>query len=663
MRANLLVTAIATTVVLVAGVGAASGAYQRPGKTHLVSISSSGRQGEVGCSGFLSNNNPSALRSYQPSISGSGRWVAFASCVQDLVTDDDNGSMDIFVHDMKTRKTQMISRDVRGLPLTDPTCSGFGASMAPTISETGRFIAYQTCYKNSPADVNSSPDVYVYDRRTRKTTLVSAAAPIALSQQLAAGTSYDPAISANGRYVTFTSTASNLIEEHVEPGHHVYVRDLWKGTTELVDGTPTNGSLVETLERTLGSGYDSGCPSINTTGRYISFASDSPNLVSGDTNRSVDVFLKDLKTGKLSRVSVASDGSQGKTALPAPIVTPCFFHFSSVSRDGRLVSFESSFENLVPNDTNGKVGQGEDVFVRDLGRHRTERVSVASSGEQHWWGRGSVDQTLSGRYVAMEELNGDFDECSPQGCYSGVFVYDRKLGYAAIASPTLDGSASGAITRISISANGKRVAFDSSSSEMVKEDTDGWASDVFTRDFGVELGVGHLVASGRARNLWLAGAARFARTGTVWIDDADSDAISSGAELLGARVTYRPLEEEDIFLVLELEHMPQVLPGVVSPIFYGLQFETWGKSYEVRATSLAEGTFGLFYCTNDLLGCTKVADLRGGYGTTGMRVVFSLPLEEIGLENGGRLSGVRAFSAFGTFQTGATKILDTVTLK
>jgi hypothetical protein len=85
-------------------------------------------------------------------------------------------------------------------------------------------------------------------------------------------------------------------------------------------------------------------------------------------------------------------------------------------------------------------------------------------------------------------------------------------------------------------------------------------------------------------------------------------------------------------------------------------------SYEVRARSLLGGTFGLFDCTDSPI-CTKVADLRGGYGTTGERVVFSLPLDLIGLEGGGTLSDVEAYSALGSYLTGPTKVLDTVRIR
>ena len=115
-----------------------------------------------------------------------------------------------------------------------------------------------------------------------------------------------------------------------------------------------------------------------------------------------------------------------------------------------------------------------------------------------------------------------------------------------------------------------------------------------------------------------------------------------------------------MYVEIELEHMPKVLPGV-SPTVYGLRFNVEDKSYEVRATSLLGGTFGLFDCTGSPI-CTKIADLRGGYGSTGERVVFSLPLAEIGLDGGGELSNVEAFSAIGSFYMGSQRTLDTVSL-
>lgn len=166
---------------------------------------------------------------------------------------------------------------------------------------------------------------------------------------------------------------------------------------------------------------------------------------------------------------------------------------------------------------------------------------------------------------------------------------------------------------------------------------------------------------GSAPAVSLGGNKVFAKFGFVELSDENDPALMShlSDDLYGASFAYRP-EYEDLFAAIELDDMPPVLPGVLSPIFYGLRFDVGGKSYEVRATSLLGGTFGLFDCTGLRPTCTKIADLSGGYGTTGMRVVFSLPLEAIGLEDGGELSNVEAYSALGSYFTGPSKILDTV---
>lgn len=144
------------------------------------------------------------------------------------------------------------------------------------------------------------------------------------------------------------------------------------------------------------------------------------------------------------------------------------------------------------------------------------------------------------------------------------------------------------------------------------------------------------------------------------MDDVHAALTNQGANLYGASLAYRPMPT--CSRRFELEYMPTVLPGI-SPIFYGLRVEVEGKSYQVRATSTLGRTFGLFDCTGSRPVCSKVATLRGGYGTTGMRVVFSLPLDEIGLQEGGKLKDVEAYSALGSYLSGASKILDSVRIK
>jgi Tol biopolymer transport system component len=173
----------------------------------------------------------------------------------------------------------------------------------------------------------------------------------------AAGTQKGLGVSAHGRYVVFTSDASNLVSNDTNHQRNVFVRDVVSGRTTLVSvgagGVPSNGESRE--------------GSISADGRYVAFTSFASNLVPGDTNGEGDVFLHDLKTGRTTLISVGSQGQGNLSSIG-----------SEISADGSHVAFTSAATNLVAGDTNDT----QDVFVRDLRTRRTERVSVSSDGSQ-----------------------------------------------------------------------------------------------------------------------------------------------------------------------------------------------------------------------------------------------------------------------------------------
>src|SRR3954453_6695539 len=182
------------------------------------------------------------------------------------------------------------------------------------------------------------------------------------TQTEANGVSAEPALSADGRYVAFVSSASNFVLGDGN-GQEVFVRDRAAGTTARV--------AVDVLGAQAGRA--SAHPAISADGRFVAFESIAPNLVPGDTNAREDVFVKDRVTGAIERVSVTSQGSQGLAASGKP----------AISGDGRFVAFESS-ASLVPDDTNrsGDTGSDGDVFVHDRVLHTTVRVSVDSAGHE-----------------------------------------------------------------------------------------------------------------------------------------------------------------------------------------------------------------------------------------------------------------------------------------
>jgi Tol biopolymer transport system component len=388
-----------------------------PGTTTRVSVDSAGNEGNE--------------FSGEPSISANGRFVAFSSGASNLVPGDTNGVADIFVHDQKTGTTTRVSVDSAGN-------EGNGDSFAPSISANGRFIAFQSDATNLvPGDTNSTFDVFVHDRKTGSTTRVSVDSAGNEGNDFSGG----PSISADGRFVAFTSFASNLVPGETNLTADVFVHDQKTGTTTRVS-----------VDSAGNEGNDfSFAPSISANGRFVAFESDATNLVPGDTNSTFDAFVHDQKTGSTTRVSVDSAGNEGNGDSFAP----------SISANGRFIAFQSDATNLVPGDTNSTF----DVFVHDQKTGSTTRVSVDSAGNEGNFGSFSPSIGANGRFVAFSsnatnlvpgDTNGDVD----------VFVHDRHTG------TTTRVSVDSVVSPLpSLSANGRFVAFQSDATNLVPGDT------------------------------------------------------------------------------------------------------------------------------------------------------------------------------------------------
>jgi Tol biopolymer transport system component len=403
--------------------------------TKRVSVASDGMEG----SGSSSN----------PSISADGRYAAFASSASNLVSGDTNGSSDIFVHDDGTSETSRVSVASNGM-------EGSGSSGNPSISADGRYAAFVSSAPNLASGVwNGYQHVYVHDRLTGETSQVSVASDGAQGNS----NSLDVSISADGRYVAFSSAASNLVSGDTNGSVDIFVRDRQAGETLRVS-VASDG--------TQGNGGSSSYPSISADGRYVAFSSLASNLVSGDTNGSSDIFLRDRQTRETLRVSVASDGTQGNSG--------CFF--PSISGDGRYVAFASSASNLVSGDTNGN----SDIFLHDRQTGETSRVSVASGDTQGSGGSSSYPSvSADGRYVAFSSAASNLVSGDKNGAWD-VFVHDHQTGEAHRVSIASDGTqGNDSSSDASISADGRYVAFDSFASNLVSGDTNG-ARDVFVHD-------------------------------------------------------------------------------------------------------------------------------------------------------------------------------------
>ena len=371
--------------------------------------------------------------------------MAFESSASNLVGGDTNGSFDVFGRDRRTGKTRRLSVSSGG---RQPN----GGSHLPTLSAHARFIAFWSDASNLVrGDTNHRSDVFVHDRRTGRTRRVSARS----SGGQGNGDSVEPFMSAGGRFVSFQSSASNLVHGDSNGARDVFVHDLRRGKTSRVS--------VSSFGRQGSS--DSYDPVISPHGRRLAFTSDAPNLVRSDTNGASDVFLHDQKTGRTRRVSVGSSGGQGNGASLEAELSP----------RGGIVAFTSLASNLVRRDTNGM----SDLFVRNRRTRRTKRVSVSSSGAQAN-GLSRRSGPTVGRFVAFHSLASNLAGADTNGTFD-VFVRDRGTGRTRRVSVGGAGQLSNGLSGAPrLSADGRFAAFGSLASNLVAGDTNA-SRDVFVR--------------------------------------------------------------------------------------------------------------------------------------------------------------------------------------
>ena len=360
---------------------------RQSGTTERVSVGQGGVQADDDCTGF--------------SITPDGRYAAFTSFADNLVPNDTNGALDVFVRDRSLGTTERVSVASGGL-------QGNYESQGAEISADGRYVAFGSYATNLvPGDTNGYFDFFVHDRRTGITERVSVdsnggQADVHFIDQ------FDFAMSSDGRFVAFVSDAVNLVPGDSNESPDVFVRDRLLGTTERVS-VASNGAQQE---------YDwgweyQGC-SISADGRFVGFISPVENLVPRDTNEAVDAFVHDRLTGRTERVSVSSGGAQSNAGCWTPYL----------SADGRFVSFASWATNLVTSDTN----DAADVFLRDRLAGTTECVSVTSAGAQSNGDSsypGSI--TPDGRFVVFTSVANNLVPHDTNGAWD-AFVRDRTGG-------------------------------------------------------------------------------------------------------------------------------------------------------------------------------------------------------------------------------------------
>jgi Tol biopolymer transport system component len=272
--------------------------------------------------------------SFQPFISPDGRYVVFESFAPNLVANDTNGRVDVFVRDLLNATTTLISQNTLGV-------IGDDDSNYAVISASGQFVVFHSFASNFVAgDGFQTADVFVRDLVNGTTECVSVDGTGAPGD--APSGYYYCSISDDGRFVGFDSSATNLVAADTNGFDDVFVRDRVAGTTELVSvGAGGQGDL------------NSNSAAMSADGRLVVFWSTTTNLVAGDTNGVVDSFIRDRQSGTTERISLSTGGGQGNGDSPVP----------AINRGGRYVVFLSNANNLVAGDTNGVT----DLFLRDRG--------------------------------------------------------------------------------------------------------------------------------------------------------------------------------------------------------------------------------------------------------------------------------------------------------
>lgn len=329
-------------------------------------------------------------------------------------------------------------------------------SFTGVLSADGRFVAFSSGAPDLAAgDDNDQPDIYLRDRLLGTTERIS----VNTAEVGGNDASVSPAISDDGRFVAFASRSDNLGGNDLNGLFDIFLRDRQAGTTTKV----SRGFNFLNLQ----PDGDSRNPAISGDGSTVAFESDATNLVSGDGNGERDIFVWDVASATATRASVANDESEsGNDSFGA-----------ALDQDGNVVAFHSDAADLIGvNDTNGV----RDVYARNLTTGTTFRVSVDSSGNQVAQPSFLPSVNDSGTSFAF-----DTDAALVPADDNGLRdVYVRTPAanqFFYVSADTGGGAANGESHGAAISGDGTRVAFDSEASDLVGSDTNGAGQDVFVR--------------------------------------------------------------------------------------------------------------------------------------------------------------------------------------
>jgi Tol biopolymer transport system component len=403
-------------------------------------------------------------------MSPNGRYVVIASSATNLVRGDNNGNLEFYVKDTESNGIRKVSVADDGGELNDIV--NFA-----DVSANGRYVAFQTSASNVvPGDTNGRPDIFVRDLWAGVNERVSVGRNGAGS-----GDGIKPSISDDGRRGAFASESPDLVPNDTNKTQDIFVRNLRRGTTTRVSVGP-NGLQSELATRTPQQFFDDGResfdPQISGDGKSVAFASYSRNLVPDDTNNSGDVFLHTLRTGTTERISLADGGVQATGHLKGSGSWG-----PSISADGTVVAFSSNAGNLVPRDPGAPSRIHQlDSYVYNRKTKVTQLVEVNLNGGRSESGAREASISPDGRFVSFSSSD-DNIIAGDTPRTTDVFVRNLRTGNYRFASVNSRGrQANGSSNGSEISWGGRRVAFTSDATNLVRRDTNGVA-DVFVHKF------------------------------------------------------------------------------------------------------------------------------------------------------------------------------------
>jgi hypothetical protein len=398
--------------------------------------------------------------SQEPSISANGQIIAFESFASNLAGNDTNGFRDVYVRNLENRTTKLVSLNQAG------DNSGNCESSKPVVSGNGRFVAFNSCATNlTTGSGQPANSVYVRDLQTDQTRLVSTNAGGAAVNGNAT------AISADGRFIVYQSRDQNITNvPDTQNFLDIFVRDMQSNVTQLVTvnssgngGGNADSGNTDNIQRTV---------NITSDGRYLIFPSSATNLVSATSSGGINVFVRDLQ----NQTTVPVSSNPNNTQLLGSNPLGC------LSDDGRYAFFVSGFNGYVPVDTNNTA----DIFRRDLTNNTIALVSFNAAGTASANSNSTLPYcSANGRYVAFETTASDMSSTPDTNTFPDIYWRDVSEGTTKLISVNGSGTNAGNLFSSvrGISADGQTVLFMSAAGDLLDSQVDNNANfDLYLRD-------------------------------------------------------------------------------------------------------------------------------------------------------------------------------------